>query len=558
MELLTLDNFKNKIAVTVLKKAEKLIVRDFDEETPNHFIAYVDEGSISHDVSFEINEKKELIKTNCDCENGTKMCVHKVSFINFFLNKKTTKSKVVRKRKLSETEELIQNCNENELKNWVLDLFKTNKDLEFLFKAQFGKVSINYDKKSVKIIIDTSIKSVIKTKKNIDASEITKIVKLLEVSLLPVLNYSKDTISSPETYELLYFIYNEIIDFDHRIYTSSVKLIRLFEKIYKDIILYSQSIQNKEHWQNIMQNYFAFFNELNSTILHFKLLEYFYESIDSSERKKIFAKELYKNYEKLVLNTKYFSADFSKFILKVFAENELFEPIYTNFKPIKYENRYNLFLIEKLLEINKIDEATKIAEDQIQGNSNYFYDIGYYKVLEPIYKKNNNLASLSIIDFALIQEDLSFERFLRIRDNWKRSEKDFVLFRTSILTKCKRHFDENRNARFLYFEILNSYQNYKLMFDNINESLGYEVIFNFKEILFKVNSFDFLTSLNNVSYENSYLKKESREIENDFRQKLLDWILTEYDEVILRRISKNKHRYRITFFEALSQHFNKN
>ena len=557
MAVLTFENYKDKIATTILKKAEKLVVRDLDEENPNHFIAYVDEGDVSFDVSIIINAKKEIISTACDCDNISKMCIHKIAFLNFFLSKKTTKTKIIRKKKLSETEELIQNTSENELKIWVLNLFKTNKDLELLFKAEFNKTSISYDTKSVKIIIDTSIKSIIKNRKNIDTSEITKIVKLLEVSLLPVINYTKDTISLLETHSLLYFIYNEIIDFHNRIYSSSIKLIRLYEKIYKDVIHHIQTIQNQQNWEFVLQNYFSFFDEVNKTSIHFDLLEYFYESIPSSERKKIFTKHFFVIYKDKIVTKGYFSVEFYEFVLKVLSENELFEHIYNNFKAIKYANRYNILLIEKLLEINKIDEATKIAEEQIQINSNDYYNSDYYKILEPIYSKTNNLSKLALIDLGLIQEDFSFERYLRIKENWKKTDKEFVLFRTSILTKCRRNFHENSKAKILYFNILNSYGNYKLMFDNINENIDYEVIYIFKEILFAVNSLDFLTSLNNISYENHYLKKESREKENDFRQKLLNWILNQYDELILRRVAIVKHPYRTTFFEAIKQHFDK-
>lgn len=558
MAILSFDNYKDKISAIVLKKADKLIVRDFDEQSNNHFIAYVDEGDVSYDVSIEVNQNKEITSTACDCVAGEKICVHKIAFLNFYFNKKTTKTKVNRKKKLSEVEDLIEKINEHELKNWVLDLFKTNKDLELLFKAEFDKTTISYDKKTVKIIIDSSIKSIVKNRKNIDASEITKIIKLLDVSLLPVINYCKNCISMPDTHQLLYFIYNEIIDFHNRTYSSSIKLIRLYEKIYKDIILHIQAIVNQEQWEVVLQNYFAFFEDVNSTTVHFDLLFYFYESISDSGRKKSFAIYFSDIYKNAILEIKHFSVEFDEFALKVLSENQLFEDMYKSFKAIKYANKYNIFLIKKLLEINKIDEAILMADQQIQGNSNSHYDTDYYKVLESIYLKTNNLSGLSFLDIQLIQEDFSFERYLNIKKNWKKSEKEFVLFRTLILTKCRRNFQESNNAKFLYFDILNSYQNYAKMFENINDNVGYEVIFKFKEILFQVNSIDFLIALNGISYENSNLKKELQERENEFRKNLLDWVIDSYNASIISRVSSIKNRFHQTFFKAINQYFNKN
>ena len=558
MALLTFDNYKDQITATLLKKANKLLVRDVDEESKNHFIAYVDDGDKSYDVSITTNQSKEIIATYCDCDKTVNNCVHKIAFLNFYFSKKFLTVKSIRKKKPSHTEDLLKQLHEDELKLWVLNLFKTNKDLEILFCTAFAKTFVIYDKKSVKLIIDASIKSVVKNRKNIDSSEITKIVTLLEVSLLPVLDYCKTIISTLESYNLLYFVYNEIFDFHNRTYSSGVKLIRFYEKIYKDIIHHIQSFQDSDLWKSILKNYFVFFDDIHATTLHFELLFYFYNSIADNGRKKIFAKQFYIVYEDITLQKKYFSIEFNEFILKVISENSLFEQCYSSFAAIRYANKYNLFLINKLLEIEKIDEATAMAVKQIELNSNSVYDTDYYKILESIYRKTNNLLGLASLNIYLIQHDYSFKRYLNIKANWKNSEKEFVLFRTQLLTACKRNFQEQNDAKFLYFDILNSYQNYSQMFESITSNISYEVVFKFKEIFFEISSIQFLTSLNSISFENGYLLKSLQDKENDYRNKLLDWVIKNYDMSILKQVTSLKNRYEVTFFEAIRLYFKQN
>jgi len=48
---LTLKNYRMALPKALLKQAEKNTVRECDETTPGNYVAYVDEGNDSFDVS---------------------------------------------------------------------------------------------------------------------------------------------------------------------------------------------------------------------------------------------------------------------------------------------------------------------------------------------------------------------------------------------------------------------------------------------------------------------------------------------------------------------------
>ena len=118
-------------------------------------------------MQISINEKLEIIDSSCDCsEKG--FCNHLLAFAihiseikNYKPNKKT------KAKKISEAELAIENLNSEEIKGWLLEFFKKNKDAEIQFLLEFGEKKIDFSDNEIKTIIDKSIQSVVGKKKNI-------------------------------------------------------------------------------------------------------------------------------------------------------------------------------------------------------------------------------------------------------------------------------------------------------------------------------------------------------------------------------------------------------
>jgi hypothetical protein len=539
MENITFENFQDKVSKTIISKAKKLLTRDLEEVSPNKYLAYIDEGSQSYDVAIEF-VNKEIKSLTCDCENNIGMCVHKVTLVNFLKKEKTVKSVAV-KRKKSESELLLEQLDENSLRVWTQELFKKNKDIEFLFVNEFTKSEIVYDKKEVKAIIEKAIKSVIKSKKSIDNTELKRIIDVLEVSLKPVLKFAKENISLPETNDLLLSTYAELFDFNNRMFISGIKLIRFIEKLYKEINLHIHAINNEVIWKEIIkENIDTIFYKDQIFNIELEALFHLYDSIDKKERSQFFANTLFDLFTIGINKNAHYIKPIKFFFLKVFSENKLFEKVYMHFAPIRFENDFNLFLIEKLIEIKKYNDAEAIAIYQIEGNYQERYNLGYYKLLTQIYTLLGDEEKMALLQMRLIFYDFSLDAYKSIQIHCE--EVEFKKFRTKLLSALKRDFYGNKKAVENYFEILSFEKKYKNMIDNISEYTSYELIYNYKEELFLFDKLPFLLSLANIERNSYYYSRKDKSI-LEYRNKFVIWIKEKYDRLMIQTVIKNKKQY---------------
>jgi hypothetical protein len=534
MESINLKTFAKNIATTKLKQSSKIVIRDVDEEPKNKFVAYADDKNESYDVVIEINENDEVIDSDCDCEIKG-LCIHRIAFL-LYLSEKKGKPKQVRARKQSPTDVLIQNLDTNTLKNWIHELLKKNKDLEFLFLTEFAVNTEEYTKTKVTSLINSSIKSIIKTRKNIETNELKKIIDLLEVSLKPVIKFCIDDLSNPDKLEILLFIFDELVAFENRIYSTSVKVIRFKEKISKQII---DSFSNKNddlNWQKITDLHFDFIlNDKLDTIseTYFNHLKLLYNAcLNNQFRKKYFAKKAEKFSINLNEKKLTFGIEISTFILEILFENDLFEKNYSLFRSYRYENEYNLSLIDKLIDINKTKEAEEMALAQVANNYYVDYNFPYWSRLAKIYISQNDFIKITNILINTVGIEMNFDHFLIIKGNLP--EVEFKKFKSNLLGRTKNKFSSSNNAPQFYFKILNDDKNYRKMIDSISEYTDYDVIFEHRIALFLENKIEFLKKIFTIESGNFYYRNKEYNLE--YREKLADWVLQAYDEDILKNL----------------------
>lgn len=550
MDLLNLNTFAKNIAASKLKQSAKIIIRDIYEEPKNRFIAYADDKEISYDVGIEIDENDEVLDSDCDCEIKG-LCVHRIAFM-IYLSERKTKPKQVRAKKLTPTETLVNNLDVNVLKNWINDLLKKNKDLEFLFTTEFSLNTEEYTKAKVKLLIDSSIKSVIKTRKNVETNELKKIIDLLEITLKPVIEFCIDDLSNPDKLEIVLFIFNELSAFDNKIYSSSVKVIRFKEKISKQVI---DSFSNKKDdviWQKITDLHFDFIlnDKLNTIeVTPFNHIKLLYKSCqDNQFRKKYFAEKAENFSIKLDGKKLTFGINVSVFILEVLFDNDLFEKNYAIFKTYRYENEYNLSLIDKLIAINKIAEAEEMALAQIASNYYVDYNFPYWTRLKNIYKSQNNFIKLANILIDTVGIDMNFDDFLIIKQHLP--ETDFKKFKSNLMGRTKNKFSSYSNAPQFYFKMLNEDRNYKKMIDSISEYTDYDVVFEHRIVLFESDKIPFLQKILEIESGSYYYRNKEYNLE--YRDKLANWVLDTYDETVIKNIKKiQKHVISSKFADLL-------
>ncbi|WP_157802153.1 hypothetical protein [Flavobacterium sp. 1] len=516
--------------------------RDIEEISPNKFVAYVDDEKESYDVTIEF-DKKNILDISCDCPKHTTFCVHKITLINFFKTKKPAKGIVSVKRKKTESEVILEQLDESTLRLWASELFKKNKDIEFLFVNEFSKSEIQYTKKEVSAVVDKAIRSVIKNKKKIDATELKRIIDTLDLALAPVSEYCKENIVLPETNELFLFSNSILFEFHNNMNLNSIKLIRFIEKRYKEINLYIHSIQNRKHWETIVDENIKFLLLENSMYgMQMETVFDLYESIDTKERRAFFSGVLFEIHTITVNKGTRYIKEITQFFLKVFSENDMFRKVYKNFKPIRYDNEYNVFLIEKLIEIEMLDLAETIAIQQIEGNYQERYNVGYYQLLSKIYTISADEKKMALLQMKLIFYNFSLDSYKLIQ---KHAEVDvFKKFRIKLLTAFKRDFYGSDKAVQAYFEILYFEKKFKNMIDNISEHTSYELIFNYKEDLFLFDKLSFLLSLLKIEWKSFYYKEDKLIAEH--REKFVDWIKEKYDNITIQTVVDSRKKYGIS------------
>ena len=423
MEKLTLLDYYKQVPAVLLKKSDKLEARDIDEPTKDKFIAYVDEGDQSHDVFIELNQKKEIVDSGCDCENQNGLCVHKLALLRFLVSYKikTTASKVVRKKKLTEVEELLQNIDKAALQNWVFELLKKNKDLNILFLNEFKAANTTFTATEIHVLMTATIKSIIKNRKNLDATMLKKVLDLLESSLKPVMIYVNNNIANPGGALLLHAVIKGITDFEDSIYVNSVKIQRFAEKIGNDFLSTLHNIKEQTVWETIVADLFNVFCEKNKKSYHLYELNFIESIYDSStnktERNKFFvAQEMhfFKHLQDKKIHIE------QKVLLKLMnkcQETGVLKEYIGFFKPIKYENTYNEQLLTHMISFEMYKQAIDICEKQILGNYYESYNVAYYEIIKKIYQIQNNQEGLLQLTSKLLFINYNFDDYLHLKAN---------------------------------------------------------------------------------------------------------------------------------------------
>lgn len=389
-----------------LLQASKLPVRELEEIKKNHFIAFVDDGNESYDVSIFIRNNI-IIEHNCDCNENSDFCLHQLAVMNDIVgNKKlsssTTKGK--RQKKVNETDALIQQIDADDLKIWLSNYLKTNKETERHFLLDFSKKEIQFTVDEVENIITDSIKSVIGNKRGkVAISEVKKIIDLLEKSLSPIVDYIEQNILSTEiVLPITLKICDLLLEFHYKSKTTSVRIENFIKSIIDKYGFFTSKIEVEEQWDKIaIGSWKSLFNDdYNIDINNINICYEIYKATTKKRKKKIALLLLQELQEFIKENLTYVS-DINIYFLEVMIENNLLKETVDYFTPTYYNNEYN----EKLLNaLKNIDEEKTISycKKIIEYNRNEKYNLPFYKILIDIYEKQNNIIKLTEIKRKLL------------------------------------------------------------------------------------------------------------------------------------------------------------
>lgn len=520
-----------------ITKAKKLHVRELEETEKNTFVAFVDEGTESHDVSIKINRNK-IEQHTCDCDSKDDFCLHQISVILELKQNqgRTSTNKVVvnkKAKKISESEEILNTLEKEEISVWLQEFFKKNKDAEMQFLLNFSKKQKEYSAKDVAEIIVKTIESVVRKKKNIEASEVKKIVDLLTKSLEPVVEFMEVNILQPISFEIHNAVLETLLDFEGRTFFTSTRIRKFMDVFQAKFAFQINQIHNDEQWKKQAFQYWGLFLKATKSVSIFtlNLIKEIYQGA-TIERKKILAEYIKTFIQKWIEHEVHLRTDHKLMLLNIMIENGLYKDVYTYFPPARYENEYN---IKTLSELVKLDE--NLAENYIEQiiNSNYQekYNYPYYTILEKIYLNKNDKPKLASLKKKKFEGNPNIEDFIFIEEN-EIDKREFKKFRTKILGNLRRTFYANPKISEVYFEILEHEKNYTKMLEVLRDDIPSSVILKHAEKLYLTDNEKFLINLSkNIEY-----KKAKGEDD----MKLIDFLISKYVPQRLKTV------FRDTFF----------
>lgn len=546
---ISLSNYAKNFPKPILQQAQKIVIRDVDEVKPRNFVAYADDKSDSFDVLISLDTKKNILDSNCDCEQGGGWCAHKIAFVEFLAQKQSpVKKRVTRTKKVNPTEQILNQIEPEILKKWVLTILEKNTDIAFLFKNEFNPQQVDFTEEQVEALITESIKSIIGKRRSIQTNELAKLTVALTVSLQPVLDFLESDFQKPERMKLLFKINKILLDFNENMYVTSVKIIRFLEKINDNFFNRINNIQDFETWKKQFGFFFdtVWHPKYGVSQIMFQVTKDMYVATENSSLKREF---LILKIIKFIDTTKNqrlsYTAGFWEFILEIYVAHNLLEKYPNHLKPNFYENDYNLKLVQSLIDVQAYERAAEVCHICIKDNVNQGYDIPYLDFLKEIYTTTNQINSLVNVVKIYIRIKFSIDSFKFLKEHL--SEDEFIRMRKLIYSslKSKSYYSDKQHA-IDYFALIAFEGDYNKMLKEINPGIWYQFFYPYREELYKTNKSLLWSKL--VNLEDSFYYIHPEQIE--YRVLFAKWVLERYDPVFLSREKSNSYKLRQSLFLA--------
>ncbi|AEW85758.1 zinc finger SWIM domain-containing protein [Flavobacterium columnare ATCC 49512] len=509
---------------TKLKQIKNLTVRDLDELEPNSFVAYVDQKDKSYDVQIKINSKKQIESTLCDCsDNG--VCIHIIALASFLKNQTITekvKKRVVKKQ--SESDQLLETISDLDLRIWIADLLNTNKEIAFVFKNQFSKEEIQISEEKLTTIINESIKSIIGKRKTVQTNEVKKIIDTLQISLRPYIDALLQS-QTLENLKLINYIAKELWQFYNDYYLHTTRIETFINKIKETFITNLLLLKDFDLWRERVESLIVFEITDREEYTDFFYTDKIYKFSKTNELKLAFFLNKLEEQAKPFLEKKtdwgLQNFHLREFVLPIYIEHGMFAKYVKIFEPVKFQNDYNLLLIQALKELGENEKVEKYALDQIDSNYYAEFNTPYVKILDELYRKleqNDKLALLlarhgkyifSLNNYELIKKYAPLE--------------DFKKYRQALLINATNAIvSGNQEAFELYYQLKKEEGKQEFLFDILNKTDSYTIFNQYKEDAFKMSEIKFLKALCNIRSSSLHEKKEVNEI--------VQFIIKNYDE----------------------------
>ncbi len=476
---ISIANYTTALPKALLSKAAKLAVRECDETEKGHFVAYVDEGEESYDVSLTLTPKGVVAAHTCDCKKGNSFCGHQAALLVQLAKGKQVKAVSKVKAKLNKAEALLETAGEVELKVWIRELLARNKDIELAFVHHFSAKQHEYTPEEAAQITRDAIKAVVKNKRTIEISELKRIVDLWTGIHAPIVQQYQAAAAEEAAFNNLHAVIKSCVEFNGKTNNTSTKIPKYIEGLLLQCTEYLNNLQDETAWTkgtgyfitrlkddfgNVAMHYLAHLNSLFG--------------ISNPHRKAAIIERLIVHYSKNNPDRMYNGGAYTKMIFTIVQENGLFQQYQHVFKPIQFDNTYNLQLIKLLIEEGNFATAETFCTQQINSNFRDVYNIPYLELLKEIYTKQQKKGNLMKILSLLLPHTFDFSDFLYFSNTMPDGEEKKT-WRTKILTKARNASSSNLKAVFFCFQLMEHENKFLKMIEYIDSYTPYTTVLHY-------------------------------------------------------------------------------
>lgn len=536
MQEISLKNYNTVFSSAAMKAAEKFIVRECDEMDKGQFVAYVDKGNDTFDVSLTIQSNK-VKSHDCDCPNREMFCEHKIALlVHIAENKKIVQPKIKTRKKATELDLLFDTIDTDQLIAWTKNLLSQNKDLALSFIHHFKTPDQNITPKESEELTIKAWKAVANNKKKVDLTQLKKIIALWETSHAPILKQYLANVADKESFLCIETVINTCLIYDSSLDINTNKIIKYVESLLGKSVETITSLQNDEVWESsvnifvekipvqIAQNRFYFLNHLLALI-----------EVSTPEKRKIILEKLILQYKKYKSQTRYVNQPFVHLVFEEMLKHKMFDQYYEHFEPYPYDNDYNIKLIEQLLQMEKFTIAERYCKKLIENNYKDTYNVPYWLLLKKLYTQTNNAKGKLEIAKELLPYTFDFEDYQLVYNSFTDTEAQ-KKWRSKILSKAKNEYYHKSRAMNLYFNILDMDKKYLMMIDNLRYA-SKKIILQYLDKMVAADKKKFLFTLLE-SYDTHYRYFESEENDGTVTENpddlMYEKIISHYDDQSLK------------------------
>jgi hypothetical protein len=493
---LTLENFREQLPAPLIKKAAGIHVRECDEISPGCFQAYADQKDKSFDVSVTFDKKGTIIDKSCDCGRGDGICQHIAALMMFLTQADDGAApKRKRKKKVDPLTLLIEETDETELREWVAGLLKKNKDLALAFQEKFSGAAGAYTPQRVAEITRGAVTSVSGRRKKLDVSEVKKIISLWNEVHAPIIAGYLRHPTDPETFLNIVALLNACIEVALSVATTSKRMDKYPADLLEKLKAPLHDIQVESSWQKAVDGYIALLGEKTYHRNHY-LLDFLVDMsrVSGSPRSTYIASGLMKWFDRMQASGVYMAPDSVHRMFEIAVNHGLFREKPARFKPVTFDNAYNIALIDKLIETGELGTAARYCDLQITGNFREEYNTPYLKLLKRIYTLQGDGGSLAVVTAKLFPTTMAFEDFMTVYDALESAEEK-SRWKTKALHIARNHSRQDAAADRFIFRMFSWEKKYKQLLESINYHTPYSLLAEFAEPLIEAEADLFLMKL---------------------------------------------------------------